>query len=111
MKAVIFDVDGTLVDSVDLHAKAWQEALQHFGHEVQFDQVRMQIGKGGDLLVPDLLNAREMRRFGEQLKKYRTDLYKRKYMMNVKPFPGVHDLFEQLRAAETDDISVHIAPG
>jgi Haloacid dehalogenase-like hydrolase len=31
IEAVIFDIDGTLVDSVDLHARAWQEALQHFG--------------------------------------------------------------------------------
>ena len=52
MKAVIFDVDGTLVDSVDLHAKAWQEAFQHFGHACQLGQIRSQIGKGGDQLMP-----------------------------------------------------------
>jgi beta-phosphoglucomutase-like phosphatase (HAD superfamily) len=33
-KAVIFDVDGTLVDSVDLHAKAWQDAFRDYGHEI-----------------------------------------------------------------------------
>ena len=47
IKAVIFDIEGTLVDSVDLHAKAWQEAFAHFGHEVAFADVRAQIGKGG----------------------------------------------------------------
>jgi beta-phosphoglucomutase-like phosphatase (HAD superfamily) len=36
-KAAIFDVDGTLVDSVDLHASAWQEALVKFGHIVTFE--------------------------------------------------------------------------
>ncbi len=51
-KAVIFDVDGTLVDSVDLHAEAWQEAFRDFGHEVGFQEVRSQIGKGGDQLMP-----------------------------------------------------------
>ena len=40
LRAVIFDIDGTLIDSVDLHAAAWQEALRHFGHEVPFDKVR-----------------------------------------------------------------------
>ena len=41
-RGVIFDVDGTLVDSVDLHAQAWVEALRHFGYEVAFDAVRAQ---------------------------------------------------------------------
>ena len=45
-KVAIFDLDGTLLDSVDLHAIAWQEALLRFGHDVNFEQVRSQIGKG-----------------------------------------------------------------
>ncbi|MCB8878429.1 HAD hydrolase-like protein [Acidisoma silvae] len=47
VKSVIFDIDGTLVDSVDLHARAWQEAFEKFGHHVSFQQARSQIGKGG----------------------------------------------------------------
>lgn len=96
LQGLIFDIDGTLVDSNDLHARCWIEAFEHFGKRIEYDVVRHQIGKGGDLLVPDLLDAREMRRFGEKVKEYRTDLYKRKYMASVKPFPGVRDLFEQL---------------
>jgi hypothetical protein len=46
-KAAIFDLDGTLLDSVDLHATAWQEAMLEFGHDVSFEQARSQIGKGG----------------------------------------------------------------
>jgi beta-phosphoglucomutase-like phosphatase (HAD superfamily) len=42
-QATIFDVDGTLLDSVDLHARAWQEALVKFGHQVTFEQARSQI--------------------------------------------------------------------
>ena len=52
IKAFIFDIDGTLVDSVDLHAQAWKEAFKHFGKEVPFEDVRHQIGKGGDQLMP-----------------------------------------------------------
>ena len=44
VKAVIFDIDGTLVDSVDLHARAWQEAFAKFGHDIQYDKIRSQIG-------------------------------------------------------------------
>jgi hypothetical protein len=51
-KAAIFDLDGTLLDSVDLHAIAWHEAMLEFGHDVSFAQARGQIGKGGDQLIP-----------------------------------------------------------
>ena len=94
---MIFDVDGTLVDSNDLHTDCWVEAFAHFGKRIEWDVMRGQIGKGGDLLIPDLCNAREMQRFGEALKEYRSQLYKETYMPRVKPFPRVRELFEQLR--------------
>jgi HAD superfamily hydrolase (TIGR01549 family) len=96
LKAIIFDIDGTLVDSNDMHVRCWIEAFEHFGKHFEWDVIRHQIGKGGDLLVPDLLNAREMRTFGETLKKFRTELFKRNYMKEVKPFPRVRELFETL---------------
>src|SRR5204862_659942 len=46
--AVVFDIDGTLIDSVDFHARAWQETLAHFGISVSFDDVRSPIGRGGE---------------------------------------------------------------
>ncbi|MDQ4060939.1 MAG: HAD hydrolase-like protein, partial [Pseudomonadota bacterium] len=46
-KAVIFDIDGTLIDTVDLHAASWAETFRHYGREVPHDEVRGQIGKGG----------------------------------------------------------------
>jgi HAD superfamily hydrolase (TIGR01549 family) len=98
LKAIIFDVDGTLVDSNDLHVRCWVEAFAHFGKNVDDAVIREHIGKGGDLLVPDLLNAREMRSFGEALKEYRTELYKETYLPEVKPFPRVRELFERLGA-------------
>src|SRR6266850_2871361 len=63
-KAAIFDLDGTLLDSVDLHAIAWQEAMLEFGHDVSFEQVRSQIGKGGDKLIPVFLSADEQKDHG-----------------------------------------------
>jgi beta-phosphoglucomutase-like phosphatase (HAD superfamily) len=44
-KAAIFDIDGTLLDSVDLHALAWHEAMAKFGHDVGFEQARGQIAR------------------------------------------------------------------
>ena len=66
-KAAIFDVDGTLLDSVDLHALAWQEAMVKFGHDVGFEQVRGQIGKGGDKLIPHFLCEDAQRDHGKEM--------------------------------------------
>jgi len=98
LKAVIFDIDGTLVDSVDLHARAWQEAFRHFGREVEFARVRHQIGKGGDQLMPVFFSAEELERFGEEMEKFRGDLYKREYISRVRAFPQVRELFERIRS-------------
>jgi HAD superfamily hydrolase (TIGR01549 family) len=97
IKAVIFDIDGTLVDSVDLHARAWQEAFEHFGKKVPFEKVRYQIGKGGDQLMPVFFSKEELEKFGEELEKYRGDLYKREYLPRVAAFPSVRELFERIR--------------
>ena len=96
LQGILFDIDGTLIDSNDIHAKCWVEAFEHFGKTVAFDVMRHQIGKGGDLLVPDLLNAREMRKFGEKLQKFRGDLFKKKYMQSVRPFPKIADHLRRL---------------
>ena len=97
-KAVIFDVDGTLIDTVDLHAAAWVDAFRHFGIETKFEDVRGQIGKGGDQLMPVFVAADELDRRGEDLEKYRSELFKRDYLPRARPFPGVRALFERLRA-------------
>lgn len=96
MKAAIFDVDGTLVDSVDLHAKAWQEAFEHFGYHIPFSEVRSQIGKGGDQLLPVFLSQEQLDRQGKDIEKFRGDLFKEKYLSQVKPFPKVRELFQRI---------------
>jgi HAD superfamily hydrolase (TIGR01549 family) len=96
--AVIFDIDGTLLDSVDLHAEAWQEAFRAFGHEVAFQKIRSQIGKGGDQLLPVFLPPEELKEKGKALEEFRSSLFKEKYLHRVKPFPGVRELFEKLKA-------------
>jgi HAD superfamily hydrolase (TIGR01549 family) len=98
MKAAIFDIDGTLVDSVDLHAQAWQQAFQHFGHDIPFDRIRSQIGKGGDQLMPVFLSGDELEAKQKQLEKYRGELFRKDYLPKVKGFPQVRELFQRLLA-------------
>ena len=99
VRVVIFDVDGTLVDTVDLHAQAWRETFAHFGHDIPFADVRGQIGKGGDQLMPVFLSEDEIRRRGEEIEVYRGELYKRDHLPKAQPFPQVCELLERLRAS------------
>jgi beta-phosphoglucomutase-like phosphatase (HAD superfamily) len=101
-KAVIFDVDGTLIDSVDLHAKAWQDAFAEYGRDVPFDDIRGQIGKGGDQLLPVFLSEDDIEAFGEELEERRGAILKERYLPKVQAFPGVRALFEHLRAEGLD---------
>jgi HAD superfamily hydrolase (TIGR01509 family) len=98
-KAAIFDVDGTLVDSVDLHASAWQEALVEFGHKVTFEQARGQIGKGGDQLIPVFLSEDEQADHGEAMEEWRAKVFKAKYLPMVRPFSAVPELLRRVRNA------------
>jgi len=95
---MLLDIDGTLVDSNDKHTDCWVEAFAHFGRTVDWSVIREQIGKGGDLLVPDTLNAREMRNYGKDVQEHRGELWKRKYMESVTPFPGVIDSIRHIHA-------------
>lgn len=96
-RAVLFDIDGTLIDSVDLHAQAWKEALDRFGKRVAYDAVRGQIGKGGDQLLPEFLDADERERFGEDLEEYRSGLYRRSYLPWANAFPQARELLARLK--------------
>ena len=95
-EALLFDIDGTLVDSVDLHARSWEEAFEHFGVRISFAKIRPQIGKGGDELMKTLLPREELEKRGEEIDRWRSDLFKRKFLGQVRAFPRVRELFQEL---------------
>lgn len=106
---MLFDVDGTLVDSNDLHAAAWDEAFRHFGFDLGVERIRGQIGKGGDNLIPALLpSLSDARR--KELESFRGTLFKRDYLHRVVPFPGICALFERIRSSGLKIVLASSAP-
>lgn len=102
IRAALFDIDGTLIDSNDFHAEAWREAFAHFGQDIPIERIRSQIGKGGDNLMPALAPAEFLAEHGEKLEDFRSDLFAREYIDRIRPFPKVRELFERVRAEGMD---------
>jgi len=94
--AFIFDIDGTLVDSNELHVDSWDRALRRFGKEFPREQLRRQIGKGSDQYLPEFLAPEEIKRFGKELDDYRSEVFRKEFLPKVRPFPKVRELFQHI---------------
>src|SRR5512132_3952834 len=94
--AFIFDIDGTLVDSNELHVDSWDRAFRRFGKQFPREQLRAQIGKGSDQYLPEFLTPEEIKRFGKELDEYRSELFRKGYLPRVQPFPKVRELFQRI---------------
>jgi HAD superfamily hydrolase (TIGR01509 family) len=97
VRAFIFDIDGTLVDSNELHVDSWDRAFRRFGKQIPREKLRAQIGKGSDQYLPEFLTPDEIDRFGKELDDYRSDLFRKEYLPRVRPFPKVRELFQRIR--------------
>ncbi|GAC1318496.1 MAG: HAD family hydrolase [Chloroflexota bacterium] len=98
IEAVILDVDGTLVDSNDAHARAWCDVLREAGYNVSVEHVRRLIGMGSDKLLPRAAGVEKDSPEGERLSKRRKALFEEKYLARLKPTPGARDLLERFRS-------------
>jgi HAD superfamily hydrolase (TIGR01509 family) len=99
-QAFLFDLDGTLVDSVYQHVLAWREALEHTGIELAVWRIHRRIGMSGGLLTNALL--RETRRpvtaaDAQRLQKLHAQAYAR-LSRQVRPLPGARNLLRRLSA-------------
>ena len=96
IRGVLLDIDGTLVDSNDAHARCWVEALAEYGYKVPVEKIRKLIGKGGDKLLPEVSGIGADTREGKQLTKLHLELFKARYLPHLRPTPGAADLLRHL---------------
>jgi HAD superfamily hydrolase (TIGR01509 family) len=92
---VILDVDGTLVDSNDAHARSWVDAFAAFGITVAYEDVRRSIGMGGDKLMPAVSNLTEDSDQGRLVAARRAELFKSTWLPRLRPFPRVRELLQR----------------
>jgi HAD superfamily hydrolase (TIGR01509 family) len=95
-RAVLLDIDGTLVDSNDAHAHAWLDAFATYGFDVPFAEVRRAIGMGGDNLMPSVIGVREDTDVGRELAAHRKRTFAR-LLPSIEPFPCARELVGRLR--------------
>lgn len=97
LDAVIFDIDGTLLDSNDANAYAWRKTFEEFGKTVPQPDIRGAIGKGGDNLLPDFWSKEELERLEEPLGKRRSEIYQKELLPKMQAFTLAREFGARLR--------------
>jgi HAD superfamily hydrolase (TIGR01509 family) len=105
LRAVLFDVDGTLVDTNYLHAVTWWQAFAQGGHYVPMTDIHHSIGMGSDQMLGRLLPADRDQGADEDLRASHDALYTT-YWSRLRPLPGAADL---LRACKARGLRVVLA--
>ena len=96
---LLFDVDGTLVDTNYHHALAWYRAFRSFDKIVPVWRIHRKMGMGGDHLIADLLGGDVEDELGDDIRAAEKVLY-RNLIEEVEPMDGAKDLIERLKKAD-----------
>jgi HAD superfamily hydrolase (TIGR01509 family) len=100
IRGVLLDVDGTLVDSNDAHARAWVRALAENGFEVPYEEVRRRIGMGGDKLLPEVTGGVESESAdGKKIGDRRKAIFQEDFLPSLRAFPQAKELLVRMKAA------------
>lgn len=107
IRGIIFDIDGTLIDTNPAHVEAWHRAFSRLGFDVPVERIVVEIGKGGDKLVPSVLGPEVEERQGEALRKsQKLEFLAIAKEMRFRVFPGAKEIFAAL---EQRDIRTALA--
>jgi HAD superfamily hydrolase (TIGR01509 family) len=98
----IFDLDGTLVDSVYEHVLAWQEALNEEGIELSVWRIHRKIGMSGGLFTNQLLRETKVDITQDRIERLRRGHAKayQRFAGKIRPLPGARELLDALTMAE-----------
>ena len=106
LRGVIFDIDGTLVDSNEAHARSWVDTLHELDYDVPFDVLWPMIGMGGDKVLPSIAGIESDSSLGKSLSTRRWEIFQRDYLPALKPMPGARELVQRMK---DDKLSLIVA--
>jgi HAD superfamily hydrolase (TIGR01509 family) len=106
--AVLFDIDGTLVDSNYLHLDAWARALEEVGHPVPAWRIHRAIGMDSAKLMEVLLGD-DLDRLGDEAKERHSTHYRR-YAERLRPFEQAQELLRELAGRGVQVVLATSAP-
>lgn len=96
-RAVLLDIDGTLIDSNDAHARAWTETGVELGYDIPFQKARPLIGMGGDKVLPRLTGLEEDSDEGRKVLDRRGEIFRSRHLETCRAFDGTRELLERMR--------------
>ena len=109
VKAILFDIDGTLVDSNDAHANAWVKAFAEAGIHVEFQKIRCAIGMGGNTLMPAVADIEADSPRGQRISERRSEIFKAQYLPQLRPFRDAGALVSAVQARHLDTVAASSA--
>ena len=107
LQALLFDLDGTLIDTNLIHARAFARAFEQHGYRVAVDRIAIEIGKGGDLLVGAILGASANQKDGDAIR----DAWEKNYLEAIKsePIPVFDGALAIIEKAKQHGLKVALA--
>lgn len=108
-RAVLLDVDGTLIDANYQHALAWYRAFRAYGLVMPIWRIHRHVGMGGDQLVPALIGEEADAEKGEDIREMRKEIYE-DLIEEVAPLDGAHELISDLKERGRTTVLASSAP-
>jgi HAD superfamily hydrolase (TIGR01509 family) len=102
-KTLLFDVDGTLIDSNGAHADAWTQALREHGVDVSVDDIRRMIGMGADKILPAVAHVSDDSDEGQAIADRKKQIF-RGLLPGLRATRGARSLLEYLAARDVEMI-------
>ena len=96
MRGVVLDVDGTLLDSNDAHARAWAAAFAEAGFTVSWARIRRMVGMGGDKLIPLATGLSSSEPTARRIAERRGEIFAAQELAGLGPLPGARELVERM---------------